>query len=118
MEYNGRDHDTPQQIAEDARRTNELVAVGIPEFVVRREQYDDLDYMDGLALRIRRELGLPRLCLTRKEAARRRKLRQHLYEELELIDGICWNGKEQERLRAERTTNVAWDEVPIEAYGL
>lgn len=118
VEYNGGKHDLPAQIAADAVRGNELKAMGLSEYVVRREQYDDLDYMDGLALRIRRELGLPRLCLTRKEAARRRKLRQHLYEELELIDGICWNGKERKRLRAERTTNVAWDEVPIEAYGL
>ena len=60
VEYNGRDHDAPARISEDARRTNELVAVGIPEFVVRREQYADLDYMDGLVERIREKLGVPR----------------------------------------------------------
>lgn len=117
-EYNGGKHDLPAQIAADAARGNELKAMGLSEYVVRREQYEDLDYMDGLALRIRRELGLPRLCLTREEAARRRELRRRLYEELELIDGVCWNGKERERCCAERTPDVVWDEVPLEAYGL
>lgn len=118
VEYNGWLHDLPAHVAADAARGNELKAAGISEYVVRREQYEDLDYMDGLALRIRSDLGLPRLALTREEAARRRELRRRLYEELELIDGICWNGRERERLRAERTSEVTWDEVPLEAYGL
>lgn len=119
VEYNGRDHDAPQQIAEDARRTNELVAVGIPEFVVRREQYDDLDYMDGLVDRIREKIGLPRQVRGVELSTRLRRLRWELYTELEQIDGVTWKGRERERTR--RVAAAAadeWDVVPLDAYGL
>lgn len=88
VEYNGRVHDEPAQLASDADRTNELTRMGIPEFIVRREQYRDLDYMDGLAAGIRERLGLPE---PRPSSARTRELRRRrfeLYRELELIDGV------------------------------
>ena len=119
VEYNGRDHDAPQQIAEDARRTNELVAVGIPEFVVRREQYDDLDYMDGLVERIREKIGLPRQVRDVELSAGLRRLRWELYTELEQIDGVTWKGRERERARrAAAAAANEWDVVPLDAYGL
>ncbi len=119
VEYNGRRHDHPARVAADALRTNELKAMGIGEYIVRREQYEDLDYMDGLVERIRRDLALPRTGLTSEEAARRRALRQRLYEELELIDGVHWNGRERARRRlAASDEGAAWDVVPVEAYGI
>ena len=117
VEYNGRDHDTPRQIAEDARRTNELVAVDIPEFVVRREQYGDLDYMDGLVERIREKVGLPRQVRGAELSARLRRLRWELYLELEQIDGITWAGRYRERERRDAAVS-GWDVVPTDAYGL
>lgn len=99
VEYNGRVHDEPAQLASDADRTNELTRMGIPEFIVRREQYRDLDYMDGLAAGIRERLGLPepRPSSTRARELRRRRF--ELYRELELIDGVHWNGREREKYR-------------------
>lgn len=117
VEYNGRDHDVPARISEDARRTNELVAVGIPEFVVRREQYADLDYMDGLVERIREKLGVPRPMQSAERRARLRALRWGLYLELERIDGVSWNGRERERAAAREEVDE-WDVVPVDAYGL
>ena len=115
VEYHGRHHDKPSQLVEDANRTNELKAIGVSEYIVRREHYRSLDYMDGLAQRIRAELGLPRIALSREEGAQRRLNRLELYRELELIDGVVWNGRQREQGRA---SAAAWDTVPLEAYGL
>lgn len=123
VEYNGRHHDLPARITQDANRSNELRARDIPEYVVRREQYDDLDYMDGLVERIRKNLGLPRIGMTKEMASERRRLRQRLYEELEHIDGIHWNGRAREKERerwagSPDETLRAEEVVPVEAYGL
>lgn len=123
VEYNGWRHGSPARAAQDAARSNELKARGIPEYVVWKEHYDDLDYMDGLVARIRRDLGMPRVGLTSRAAAERRRLRQRLYEELELIDGVHWNGRERERRRGQGASELTyvpepdWDVVPVEAYG-
>lgn len=80
--------------------------------------------MDGLAGRLRADLGMAPLRLSDKEAARRRALRLGLYEELERIDGTRWDGRARERDRAATpapASSVAkedWDVVPVEAYGL
>ena len=127
MEYNGIDHDSPERRALDIERHNELVAMGYDEFIVSAEQYRDLDYMDGLVARIREKLGVRTAALDPEEAARRRALRQQLYEELELIDGVHWNGLARERARraaaagslgAASSPDDGWDVVPVEAYGL
>ena len=115
VEYLGRYHNDPARLVEDANRTNELKAIGVSEYVIRREHYRDLDYMDGLARKIRAELGLPRIALTQAEQVRRRSKRLGLYRELELIDGINWEGKQRERERREREL---CDVVPLDAYGL
>ena len=89
-------------------------------------QYRSLAYMDGLADILRQELGLPRHRVTRKVAELRRSRRQALYEELERIDGIHWDGRARERARGEKDFPAAapqaiddgWDVVPVEAYGL
>lgn len=121
VEYQGRDHLTPERSAEDIRRHNELVALGLDEYWVAAEQYRDLAYMDGLAACLRRDLGIAEPRVSPAEAERRRGLRAALYEELELIDGVSWNGRARERARAEtseRPSPEDWDVVPVEAYGL
>ena len=124
VEYNGRHHDLPARITQDANRSNELRARNIPEYVIRREQYDDLDYMDGLVARIRKNLGLPRIGMTKETAAERRRLRQWLYEELEHIDGVHWTRRAREKERKRwvsstgETTQAEEELVPVEAYGL
>lgn len=119
VEYHGRYHDNPEQLARDAARTNELKAIGIGEYVIRREQYRQDGYVDGIADAIKRELGQPPRRLTRAERARRRTRSRQLYEELERIDGVHWNGRERERAVREQGSADGWyEEVPLEAYGL
>ena len=124
IEYHGVVHDRHVVQVQDANRTNELKAMGIAEYVVRKEQYDDLDYMDGLVGIIRRELGYPRIGMTRAEAERRRALRDQLRRELDAIDGVTWDGRARELARdsfssdPEETSPEVHEEVPLEAYGL
>ena len=117
IEYLGSHHNERARLVEDVTRSNELKAAGVSEYLIRSEHYSDLDYMDALIDGIRRELGQPRIGMTRETAARRRALRQSLYEELELIDGVVWRGRERARRRAERLSQEeAWDLVPVEVY--
>lgn len=126
VEYDGRDHATEQAHARDAARSTELTAIGLSEHVVTKVQYRDLDYMDGLAVILRQELGLPRHRVTRKVTEWRRARRAALYEELEHIDGVRWDGRARERAHGEKdspaaapkTSDGGWDVVPVEAYGL
>lgn len=117
IEYLGSHHNERARLVEDVTRSNELKAAGVSEYLIRSEHYSDLDYMDALIDGIRRELGQPRIGMTRETAARRRALRRSLYEELELIDGVVWRGRERARRRAERLSQEeAWDLVPVEVY--
>ena len=117
VEYNGRHHDEPERLAQDAVRSNELKAIDVVEFIVRREQYRDLDYMDGLARTIREKLGMPRVSLSPGERARRRRRRLQLYLELGRIDGIHWDGLARAHARAAADEN-GWNVVPAGAYGV
>ena len=121
FDYNGRVHEQPGSLEHDARRQNELLAIGFKNYVLTKELYDDLDYMDDIVARARADLGLPRLHLTKDESARRRRLRLALYLELEQMDGVTWHGK-RPGLSAE-AAGPAYDEpflevVPVEAYGM
>lgn len=121
VEYNGRRHDEPARLAQDAVRSNELKAIDIIEFIVRREQYSDLDYMDGLVALIREKLGMPRVSVDPAERRWRRCQRLRLYHELELIDGTNWNGLEREKAPATHETPAEegdWNVVPVDAYGM
>lgn len=122
VEYDGKDHATEEAHQRDAARHNELTAIGVVEYLVTKAQYRDLAYMDGLVAQIRRDLGTPAKRKTRARARRHRELRQELYAELELIDGLNWNGLERARQRAENNDeapgNDGWETVPVEAYGL
>lgn len=122
VEYDGKDHATEEAHQRDAARHNELTAIGVVEYLVTKAQYRDLAYMDGLVAQIRRDLGTPAKRRTRAKARQLRELRQKLYVELELIDGVNWNGLERARRRAEKDeeapNNEDWEVVPTEAYGL
>ena len=91
FEYDGPDHETPEGVREDTRRTNELRAMGIGEYRINAELYRDIDYMDDVVDRARREAGLPRLHLTAKQKTLRRRRHFELYRELEGIDGVHWS---------------------------
>lgn len=120
FDYNGGIHKTPEAFKRDARRQNEMLAVNFKNYVLTKALYDDLDYMDDIVALARADLGMNAPHLTRDEAASRRARRAWLHDELELIDGVHWNGRERER----RATLVASYEephletVPVEAYGL
>lgn len=129
VEYDGRDHATEQAHARDAARSTELQAIGITERVVTKAQFSDLAYMDGLVELIRRELGLPKVRVTREVGELRRVRRLELYQELERIDGIHWNGRARAAsARGEGDASLVggmapdigdgWDVVPVDAYGL
>lgn len=124
FDYNGNVHGTPEGYERDVRRHNEMLAVNFKNYVLTKQLYDDLDYMDDIMARARADLGLERPHLTKSEAERRRSLRQWLHDELELIDGVNWNGRE--RATRARVASAAADDqapppvdlVPPEAYGL
>lgn len=121
LEYDGRDHEGAEQHAADVERHNELTAKGFNEYVVTRRQYADLDYMDGLAEAIRRDLGIRKVRVTRAVANERRCRREKLWHELEGIDGVNWScltsKDEGERDPDPDQGDDGWDEVPVEAYG-
>ena len=119
VEYDGGDHNSAEAHARDAERHTELIALGMDEHIVTATQYHDLDYMDGLAEIIRKTLGIPKPHLTRDQQARYRQLRRRLYEELELIDGVRWNGRKRARTcSAPAAADDQWDVVPVDAYGI
>ena len=117
FDYHGGVHREPRQIAYDLRRQNELLAIDFKPYALDKALYDDLDYMDGIVARARRDLGLPEEWLSEGERTRRRRLRQWLHDELERIDGVSWNGRERAR-RAATSPVPEYEPVPLEAYGL
>lgn len=118
IEYDGEGHlDTGRHVS-DILRSNELAAGGLREFVVSKSLYDNDAYLDGLVESVKRELCIPRHHLTHAEHERRAGLRRELHDELSLIDGMSWNGRERGRLRGERGQSDRDEEVPLEAYGV
>lgn len=125
LEYDGDVHLDERRHAEDLRRTNELAAAGIAEYRVDKALYKNLGYMDSLVEQIRTELGMPREHLSRRQREQRRKLRLELFDELEEIDGVTWDGRARERDRCKAGVGatppqdpVEGDVVPLEAYGV
>lgn len=102
VEYNGGVHENDQQVFRDIRRSNELKAIGLKEYEVSSLEYKDLEYMDWLATKIRSDLGMPKQQLSRREATRRRELREGLCKELTHIDSVTWDGKKRVKEREER----------------
>lgn len=120
FEYLGKRHNDPKRLVEDANRSNELKAMGISEYLIRKEQYDDLDYMDGLVEIVRAELGYPRVGMTSATAKKRRDRRRELVRELKLLDdNYLPRDPDEPDTSDEPQDGIADDErVPLEAYGL
>ncbi|MBM6775502.1 hypothetical protein [Olsenella profusa] len=92
LDYHGEWHADPVQVRRDTERANELMAHGIKDYVIWKESYDDIDYMDALMDNVRRDLGLPPRKLSRERARGERAARVALWAELERIDGLHWSG--------------------------
>ena len=125
LEYDGDVHLDERRHAEDLRRTNELAAAGIAEYRVDKALYKNLGYIDSLVEQIRTELGMPREHLSRRQREQRRKLRLELFDKVEEIDGVTWDGRARERDRRKAGIGatppqdpVEGDVVPLEAYGV
>ena len=69
----------------DARRRNELLANGFKPYKIYKDNYDDLDYMDGLMKAIRVDLGVEPAHLTYEQQERNRRARRALWSELEHV---------------------------------
>ena len=102
-----------------------LAAAGIAEYRVDKDLYKNLGYIDSLVEQIRTELGMPREHLSRRQREQRRKLRLELFDEVEEIDGVTWDGRASERDRRKAGIGatppqdpVEGDVVPLEAYGV
>ena len=102
-----------------------LAAAGIAEYRVDKDLYKNLGYIDSLVEQIRTELGMPREHLSRRQREQRRKLRLELFDEVEEIDGVTWDGRARERDRRKAGIGatppqdpVEGDVVPLEAYGV
>lgn len=68
---------------------------------------------------------MPREHLSRRQREQRRKLRLELFDEVEEIDGVTWDGRERERDRRKAGIGatppqdpVEGDIVPLAAYGV
>jgi hypothetical protein len=121
IEYDGATHYGEERHARDVERQTELMAAGLKEYVVGRQQYADLEYMDGLASLIRKDLGMSRIGLTRDAERRRRELRRQLYLRLEAIDERGLGSlMPQAELGSDEDGGGPRDEdaVPVSAYGL
>lgn len=92
FEYDGSDHLTPARQAADARRGNELKALGLKEYQINAELYRDINYMDGIVEQARRDAGYPRRHISAEKACDLRKKRLALYLDLERAGGITWSG--------------------------
>ncbi len=115
LEYDGEGHLTRAQQAADQRRSNEILAFGGREYRVNKELYDNLEYMDSLMALVAADLGRSPCRVTRKVYEQRRRKRRELKRELDLIDGVCWDGKARAKARAGSTV-ASGGQVPLDAY--
>ena len=92
FDYYGDWHTKPDQVKRDTKRANEFLAYDFKDYVLWKENYDDIDYMDGVMAKARRDIGLPERKVSFKRARAEREARVALWKELEGIDGIHWIG--------------------------
>ena len=92
FDYYGDWHTKPDQVKRDTKRANEFLAHDFKDYVLWKENYDDIDYMDGVMAKARRDIGLPERKISVKRAQAEREARVALWKELEGIDGIHWSG--------------------------
>ena len=85
LEYNGSVHESIEVAGRDYKRSNELLAAGIEEFVISKNEYDDIVFMDNLFTVIRSRLNLSRRHTSLKQRQIEREKRIKLWKELEKI---------------------------------
>lgn len=85
VDYKGKVHDERPVAERDDTRRNELLAHGFKPYELRKAHYDDIDYMDDIVTKIRRDLRLPS-----DDLAFGRAQRVALHDALELVDGVRW----------------------------
>lgn len=85
LEYNGSVHESIEIAGRDYKRSNELLAAGIEEFVISKNEYDDIVFMDNLFTVIRSRLNLSRRHTSLKQRQIEREKRIKLWKELEKI---------------------------------
>lgn len=91
VEYAGAPHLVAGHPQLDDLRQNELMAAGFTPYTIWNEQYNGVNYMDGLVDGvIRQKLGLPRRRPGKKSIAIERARRDLLLCELNAIDGHTW----------------------------
>ena len=114
IDYHGGIHEGPERHRIDDERANELLALGMRPYVLWRQQYQSMRYMDELFdKQIRAELGLHAPRPSRNRAALELARRRALLAELNAIDGTRWGAS-----RKGRTVQAALEEVERAAWEL
>lgn len=90
VDYQGVYHRDSVQEGKDINRRNELLACDVKDYEIAKEHFADVGYLDWLASRIRRDLGLAEPRLSAQEEAAYRVRRHELNEKLRAIDGLHW----------------------------
>ncbi|WP_322290276.1 hypothetical protein [Paratractidigestivibacter sp.] len=107
VDYHGGVHEGPERHRIDDERMNELLALGMRPYVLWRQQYQSMRYMDELFdHQIRAELGLRTPRPTHARAAVELARRRALLAELNAIDGTRWGASQKGR-----TVQSALEEV-------
>ena len=75
FDYYGDWHTKPEQVKRDTDRANEFLAHDFKDYVLWKENYDDIDYMDGVMARARRDIGLPERKVSVRRAREERAAR-------------------------------------------
>ena len=100
VDYQGVYHRDPVQEAQDINRRNELLACDIKAYEIAKEHFSDVEYLDWLASRIRRDIGLVEPRLSSQEEAEYRRRRRALNESLREIDGLHWTARSKHLVMA------------------
>lgn len=95
LDYQGGYHRDPLQEGRDINRRNELLACDIKDYEIASEHAADLDYLDWLVGRIRRDLGIERGRVRPEREAARRARREALHKQLLAADGLHWTNRSE-----------------------
>ncbi len=103
LDYMGAWHDDATVARKDTRRRNELLAAGFKPYEIFKNEYDSLDYMDGLMHAIAQDLGLNREPPRPAREKKYRAARLQLWRELESIDTSFLGEKSPDKSRGCRS---------------
>lgn len=100
LDYQGAYHRDPFQESKDIDRRNELLACDVKDYEIAKEHFSDVSYLNWLASRIRRDLGMEEPQLNAQEQATFRKRSLELNEQLRSIDGLHWTARSKDLVMA------------------